>query len=73
MGQLMGMRQTAYSGAERGASHPRPHQVQALLDRLRVDHNFIYAGDPGGVPAALLRDLERVATAPDGAPSHATD
>jgi transcriptional regulator with XRE-family HTH domain len=58
MADIMGTAPNNYQAMEKGLTYPRPTYIQNLYEMKRVDHNFIYAGDAGRLPADVLSQLE---------------
>ena len=58
MADIVGTAPNNYQAMEKGLTYPRPTYIQNRCDRTRVDHNFIYAGDAGRLPADVLAQLE---------------
>ncbi len=46
-----------YRAWEKGDNLIPPPVVDALEKLFRVDHNWIYKGDPGGIPVKLAEEL----------------
>ncbi len=50
-----------YRAWEKGDNLIPPPVVDALQQRFKIDHNWIYKGDPGGIPVKLAEELKLVA------------
>jgi Predicted transcriptional regulators len=66
MAAAMGTTVNNYQAVEYGKQHPRPHQVQSLMDAYGLDYNLIYGGDPKGCPAGVALKLLAAHKADDG-------
>lgn len=47
-----------YQHMERGDTYPRPSHVQSAFHNMRIDFNFVYAGDYTRIPLEIISKLQ---------------
>ncbi len=50
-----------YRAWEKGDNLIPPPVVDVLEKQFKIDHNWVYKGDPGGIPTKLSEDIKKIA------------